>query len=66
MSNKPTLLAQAKNIPVPEPGTGEVVVLSSVELLCTWMKLNDLKFKQWRGGLLVVTTAEPQAEAQGE
>lgn len=48
---KQTLLDQAKKIPVPEPG--EIITIQSVELLCTWMKLNHRKVLRWQGNLLV-------------
>lgn len=46
-----TLLAKAKKIPVPEQG--EIITITSVELLCVWMKLNHRKVLRWQGSLLV-------------
>lgn len=52
MSRADTPMAvQAKKIPVPE--NGEIIKINSVELLCTWMKLNNLKVLRWQGNLLV-------------
>jgi len=68
MSNTSSALQKAKNIPVPEPGTGEFVTLPTVETLCVWMRINHLKVKGWHGNLLVVmpdteTEVSPIAEA---
>jgi len=55
---------QAKRIPVPE--NGEIIKISSVELLCTWMKLNNLKVLRWQGNLLVtVPDVQPSSKEKG-
>ena len=46
------LLDRAKKIPVPE--MGEVIKIDSIELWCTWMKLNNLKFSRWHVNLMIV------------
>ena len=55
-----TDMEKAKKIPVPAPGTGEIVTLPSVEALCMWMKLNHLKVSEWHGSILVVTAANTE------
>lgn len=62
---KATLLDKAKNIPIPEPGTGEVVTISSIELLCVWMQLNQLKAKGWKGNILEITPVT-ESEVRGK
>lgn len=52
-----SLLQKVQKIPVPEPGTGEIVILPSVEALCVWMQTNHLQVKEWHGNLLVVKQA---------
>lgn len=66
MSRADTPLAdQAKKIPVPE--NGEIIKINSVELLCTWMKLNNLKALRWQGNLLVtVPDVQPSSAALKE
>jgi hypothetical protein len=46
-----TLLAKAKNIPVPEQG--EIITIGSIELFCVWMKLNNRKVLRWQGNMLI-------------
>jgi hypothetical protein len=69
MSNKLTPLDKAKKIPVPEPGTGEFVIIP-VEVLAAWMKLNHRKALGWYGSLLMtvpdVNTEENEEKATHE
>jgi len=58
-TSNPKLLDKVKKIEVPAPGTGEFVTLPSVEALCTWMTLNNLKAKGWHGNFLEVVPNAP-------
>lgn len=57
-------LAKAKRIPVPEPGTGEFVVIP-LEILSAWMALNHRKAQGWYGSLLM-TVPDVDTEEKDE
>ena len=59
-----TLLAKAKKIPVPEQG--EIITIRSIELFCTWMKLNNRKVLRWQGNMLITVpdVQEPVSDVQ--
>lgn len=65
-NQNPTLLEKVKKIHVPEPGTGEFVTLPSVEALCTWMALNQLKVKGWRGNYLDVVPDREEVKSEAQ
>lgn len=57
-------LKKAKKIPVPEPGSGELVDIP-LEVLSAWMKLNGRKAAGWMGNILI-TAPDNKAEAEHE
>jgi hypothetical protein len=62
-------MKMAKKIPVPEPGSGEIVTIP-LDVLSAWMALNHRKAHGWYGNLLMtvpdVSTEEEKEESAHE
>lgn len=63
---KNNLLEDVKKIHVPEPGTGEIVILPSVEGLHLWLRINHLRAVRWLGNTLEVTPVKQTEETPVE